>query len=375
MRRTKFDTDRFSTELQTAIRAGHAEAILRTLERDGIYQHAFGHQSQRLMSYDEAMDEGLMAFDAPLSATPANLPPQSPLVTTPSSGIPLIFTTWVDPEAIEILVAPMMAAVIAGETQKGSWVDDVAMFKTVEATGQTSSYGDYSRSGSADVNYNFPQRQNYLFQAFLQYGDREVERAAKAKIDLPKDKQSANALALMKALNFMYFYGVGSLANYGLLNDPNLQPPIAPQYSWLSNASATALTIYQDVVRLITLLIAQAKGIVKTTTPMTLAMSPENGVALTTVTQYNTNSVLALLQQNYPNLRLETAPEYETAAGQLVQLIVDKVDRRETVQCAFSVKMMAHRVVQQVSSLEQKRTSGGYGTIWYRPFLCAQMLG
>lgn len=372
MRRT-FDKAKFATDLHAAIRAGHAQYVLRTLDEDGIYQSVGGHESQRLMPFRMAMDE--MAFDAPASASPAGLPPQSPLVTVASSDIPLIFTTWVDPKQIEILVAPMMAEVIAGASQKGSWADDLAMFRAGEATGETSSYGDYSRSGSTDVNYNFPQRQNFLFQAFLQYGDREIARAAKAKIDLPADKQSSNALALMKALNLMNFFGVGSLINYGLLNDPNLQAPIQPTYSWLTNPSATALTIYQDVVRLVTLLIQQANGTVNTQTSMTLAMSPANGATLNSVTPYNTNSVLMLLKQNYPNLRLETAPEYETSAGQLVQLIADEVDGQETVETAFSVKLMAHRVIQQVSSIEQKRTSGGYGTIWYRPVLCAQMLG
>lgn len=373
MRRT-FDQAKFRADLNAAIKGGHAGRVLEALERGEIFRSVYGHDSQRLMPASMAKDE-LMAFDAPASASPSGLPPQSPLVTTPSSGIPLIFTTWVDPKAIEILVAPMLAAVIAGESQKGSWADDVAMFKVVEATGETSSYGDYSRSGSADVNYNFPQRQNYRFQAFLQYGDLEIERAAKAKVDLPADKQSANALALMKAMNFMYFFGVGSLANFGLLNDPNLPPPIAPTYSWLTSASATANTIYQDCVRLVALLIQQTQGAVNTQAKMTLAMSPAMGAILNEVTLYNTNSVLALLKQNYPNLRLETAPEYETSAGQLVQLIVDEVDGQETLECAFSSKMMAHRVVQQASSIEQKRSSSGYGAIIYRPVLIAQMLG
>jgi hypothetical protein len=371
--RRNFDRAKFRTALHKSIRAGHAPRVLEALERDGVYQCAYGMDSQRLMPFEMAMDE--MALDAPSSASPGGLPPQSPLVTTPSGGVPLIFTTWVDPKAIEILVSPMLAAVIAGETGKGSWADDIYMFKTVEATGYTSSYGDYSREGSADVNYNFPQRQNYRFQAFLQYGDLEVEKAAKAKIDLPADKQSANALALMKAMNFMNFYGVGSLANYGLLNDPNLLPPITPTFSWLTSSSATANTIYQDVVRMMVLLFTQTRGAVNAKSQMTLAMSPENGGILSQVTLYNTNSVLALLTQNYPNLRLETAPEYETTAGQLVQLIVDDVEGVETVECVFSTKMMAHRVVQDVSSILQKRSSSGYGAVYKRTVTVAQMLG
>lgn len=371
--RHNFDRDKFRTDLHRAIKAGQAANVLHALQKDGLYDCVYGIDSQKLMPYEMAMDA--MAFDAPASATPSGLPPQSPLVTVPAAGVPLIFTTWVDPKAIEILVSPMLAAVIAGESGKGSWADDIYMFKTVEATGQTSSYGDYSREGSADVNYNFPQRQNYRFQSFVQYGDLEIEKAATAKIDLPADKQSANALALMKAMNFMYFYGVGSLANYGLLNDPNLLPPITPTYSWLTSASATANTIYQDVVRMMVLLFQQTQGAVTANSKMTLAMSPANGGILSQVTLYNTNSVLTLLKQNYPNLRLETAPEYETSAGQLVQLFADEVDGQQTVECVFSTKLMAHRVVQDVSSILQKRSSSGYGAVYYRTATVAQMLG
>lgn len=370
--RRNFDRAKFRTELHRGIKAGYGPRVLEALERDGVYQCHYGMDSQQLVPFE---DMRAMAFDAPAASSPSGLPPQSPLVTTPSGGVPLIATTWVDPKTVEIIVSPMMAAKIAGETSKGSWADDVFMFKTAEATGQTSAYGDYSRSGSADVNYNFPQRQNYRFQAFLQYGDLEVEKAAKAKIDLPADKQSANALALMKSLNYMYFYGVGSLANYGLLNDPNLLPPIAPTFSWLTSASATANTIYQDIVRMVVLLFDQTNGAVDANCPMTLAMSPANAGILSQVTLYNTNSVIMLLKQNYPNMRLETAPEYQTAAGQLVQLFADEVDGQETVECVFSTKLMAHRVVPDVSSLLQKRSSSGYGAVYYRTVTVAQMIG
>lgn len=364
MRRMNFDAEKFRKGMLDAVKAGHAARLLRDMEENEgiIFDRHIGEP--KIASKAMALD---MAYDA--------TPPQSELVTGANAGIPIIFTTWVDPAAIEILVSPMMATKIVGETGKGTWVDDVAMFKVTEATGEVSSYGDYSRSGSTDVNYNFPQRQNYLFQAFLQYGDREVARAAKAKINLASDKQRANALAMNKALNYMYFYGVANLQNYGLLNDPNLQTPIAPQYSWLTSPNATALTIYQDVVRLYALLQEQSRGVVQNDMPMTLAMSNLNAVMLNEVTTYNTNSVLMLLKQNYPNLKLVTAPEYTTPSGELVQLIVDRIEGEPTAECAFSTKMMAHRTIQQVSSIEQKRTSGGWGTIVRRPFAIAQMLG
>src|ERR1017187_447568 len=41
---------------------------------------------------------------------------QSQLVTVSNAGVPAFMATWVDPKVIAVLVSPMMAAIIAGET-------------------------------------------------------------------------------------------------------------------------------------------------------------------------------------------------------------------------------------------------------------------
>src|ERR1039458_678567 len=212
---------------------------------------------------------------------------QPQLVTVSNAGIPSWMATWVDPKVIPILVSPMMAAIIAGETGKGSWTTEVATFITAEAVGETASYGDYSAAGQSNVNANFWYRQNYLFQSFMQYGQREVEMAGLAKLDWASLQQQANALTLMKALNFLYFYGVGNLENYGLINDPNLFPSLAATYSWLTSGSATANTAYQDIVRMFIQLQGQSNGVVKEDAPMVLALSPMQAVTLKYITLYN----------------------------------------------------------------------------------------
>lgn len=333
-----------------------------------------------------AAEEGMHFSDSqgPIVCGPTTMPAkkwnlacdvQPQLVTVSNAGVPWFLANYLDPKVIEVVVTPLMAAIIAGERGMGDWTNATAMFLTAEDTGETASYGDFSTLGTSSVNVNFPQRQNYLFQAFMQYGQRELAIAALAKLDWASRQQSANALTLQKALNFMYFYGVGNLQNYGLLNDPNLYASITPTYSWLTNASATANTIYQDVVRLFILLQGQANGTVKEDAQMVLAMSPQQALTLKYITQYNTNSVEALLKQNFPNIRIETAVQYATPSGQLVQLICENLEGQKTVECAFSSKLMAHMMVPDSSSWKQKRSSGGYGTIWYRPFLAASMLG
>jgi hypothetical protein len=378
-----------SKRLSDAVKAGLTHELLRRLATDeGICfdaslgrGHSFAFQSQSGGLVQLAAD---MRFVETGKGRPRFLDSgmamdvQSELVTVSNAGIPYFLANWLDPKIIPILVSPMMAAVIAGETMKGDWLTETAMFLTAEAVGETSAYGDYSQSGSSNVNVNFPQRQNFLFQCFLQYGQREVGRMGLAKLDWVSQQQQSNALILMKALNYMYFYGVAGLENYGLLNDPSLPPSLTPTYSWLTNSSATANTIYQDVVRLFIQLQSQSGGVVQIDSKMVLALSPTNSVALKEVTLYNTNSVQALLEQNFPNIRIETAVEYGppySTGGQLVQLIAEEVDGQRTLESAFSSKLMAHNMVVDTSSWRQKRSSGGFGTIIYRPMLIASMLG
>lgn len=358
-----------------AIIAGAGPALIRDLAatKGIVFDHSLGEMQwfkpgvnlRDFRAAVAAMPEiGSMAYDAA----------QSELVTVNNAGIPSFLANYLDPKVIQILVSPMMAAVIAGETQKGDWLTETAMFLSVEYGGKTSAYGDYSNDGTSNANANFPQRQNFLFQAFLEYGQRELGRMGLAKLDWASQKQQANSLTLMKQLNDMYFFGVANLENYGLLNDPALPPAITAQFSWLSSSSATAYTIYQDVVRMFIQLQGQSNGVVKEDANMVLVMSPQQKVALKQITQYNTNSVEVLLKENFPAIRIETAVQYATPAGQLVQLFVDTLEGQKTLEAAFSSKLMAHNMVVESSAWKQKRSSGGYGTIIYRPFLVVSMI-
>jgi hypothetical protein len=358
-----FDAKKFGKDLSAAIIAGQGPNLIRQLVHKGI---AFDESLGEMQWFKPGTD--LKNFALACDAQPQ-------LVTVNNAGIPAFLANYLDPKVIPILVSPMVAAQIVGETQKGDWLTETAMFLTGEAVGETSAYGDYSNDGISNVNVNFPQRQNFVFQSFMKYGQREMGIAGLAKIDWAAQQQAANALTLMKQLNDIYFYGVANLENYGLLNDPSLPPSLTPTFSWLTSSSATAYTIYQDIVRLFTQLQAQSNGVVKEDTNMVLALSPQNAVALKQITQYNTNSVEVLLRENFPGLRIEKAVQYATSAGQLVQLICEELDGQRTAECAFSSKLMAHNMVVDTSSWRQKRSSGGYGTIIYRPYLIASMLG
>jgi len=311
-----------------------------------------------------------MDFSVAMDAQPA-------MITTSNAGIPAFLTTLVDPEMVRVLVTPNSAVQILGETKKGDWTTQTAMFPVIESTGEVASYGDFNNNGSVGANANWVNRQSYLYQTITQWGELELDRAAEARINYAQELNVASALIMDKFQNNTYFYGMAGLQCYGLLNDPSLPASIVPNTKAATGttwAVATAAEIYDDVVKLYTQLVTQTKGIIDRKTSMVMAMSPEIEANLTKTNQYNVN-VTDQIAKNFPNLRIETATQYSTAAGQLVQLFVDKIDGKDTGYCAFNEKMRAHAVILDVSSFKQKKTGGTWGAIIRYPVAYASMLG
>lgn len=303
---------------------------------------------------------------------------QPSLVTVSNAGIPAFLSTYIDPKLIEVLVSPMKAVEVVGsEVKKGDWTTDTAMFPVVESTGEVSSYGDYSNNGSVNANTNFPQRQSYHYQVVTQWGEKELEKAGLARIDWANRLSVASLLTLSKYQNKTYFFGVAGLQNYGLLNDPSLSAAIVPTTKTAGGttwAVATALEVLADVQKLYKQLQTQAGGLIELTTPMTLAMSPASEVALTKTTEFNVN-VSDILKKNFPGLKVVTAPEYATESGELLQLMVDTWEGQKTADTAFTEKLRAHPIKIELSSFQQKKSQGTWGTVIYRPAFIAAMIG
>lgn len=307
---------------------------------------------------------------------------QPALVTVSSAGIPAYLSMFIDPKLIEVLVAPNKAAQIFGEVKKGDWTTLTAVFPLVEHTGEVSSYGDWADNGSTGANVTFPQRQSYHYQTITQWGERQLDMAGLAKIDWANRLNIASAIVLDKFQNNSYFFGISGLQNYGLLNDPGLTAALTPGVKvantpvWVFNGvvTATANEVYTDIQTLFGQLVKQSQSLVEADTPMVLVTSPGASVALTATNSFNVN-VYDLLRKNFPNITFETAPQYSTAAGNLVQLIVKTIEQQETGYMAFTEKMRAHAIVKDMSAFKQKKSQGTWGAIVFQPFAIAQMIG
>jgi hypothetical protein len=279
---------------------------------------------------------------------------------------------------IRVLVTPNKASTIFGETKKGDWTMLTSQFPMVESTGEVSSYGDFSNNGSVGTNVNWVPRQSYQFQTVTQWGEREMEMAGAAKIDYAANLNVASALALDKFMNKSYFFGIAGLQNYGLLNDPSLSAPITPLTKAATGTSwsnATPKEVFDDVKALFAQLQTQVKGLVDMDAKMTLSLSPPSSVYLANTNEVFATNARELITKNFPNLRIETAVEYSTTGGELVQLIVDSIDGQKTGYCSFSEKMRAHPVKVGLSSFQQKKSAGTWGAIIRMPIAIAQMLG
>jgi hypothetical protein len=357
------------------------QAIKQDLATRGI---VLPPQMQRFLTTRE-IEQDVLAMDAA-----SGLP--GPLSTDPNSAIPWMLTTAIDPEIIRVIFSPLAFAEILGERKAGVWTEQQRMFPIVESTGEVSSYGDFNNNGRAGANYNYPFFQSYLFQSILRYGELEIDRVGLMKINYVSELGLACADLLNRFQNLSYAFGVQNLQNYGILNNPYLSAALTPAVKawggtgWFDNGSpaATANEVYNDIIAIITQLVAQTNGALDINSPMTLALSPNSMIAMTFANSFGV-FVKALLKEGYPNLKIKQAPQYGTqtannpqgysTAGNVVQLIADKIQNQTVAYAAYNEKLRAHKIVPELSAWMQKQTSGTWGTILRSPVAVVTMIG
>jgi len=329
-----------------------------------------------------AMDAAskLLAVDA----APTNLL-QPELITQTNAGIPAYLANYLDPELIRVLTVPLKAVEIwlaaggKGEVKKGDWTTDTIQFPLTEFVGETSSYGDFNNNGRADSNENWEPRQTYHYQVITEWGDKELAKAALAKIDRAAEKNLASAFVMNTFQNYSYLYGVAGLDNYGLLNDPSLSAPITPaDGTWKSlSAAGTGAGIVADVLNLFVQLQSQVTDNIEMEDPLVLTMPPGVQPYLLTPMQnvYGTPSVKAYLAEAFPKMVIKTCAQFATSSGNLVQMMAPKVQGQTTGFACFTEKMRAHAIIRETSSTHQKKSGGTAGSIIKFPAGISQLLG
>lgn len=301
------------------------------------------------------------------------------LATAPNAAVPAELSAYYDPRIIDIVTRPRKAREIFGEVRKGDWTTLFAKFKVNELTGSTQPYADFGHSRTSGVNYNWITREQYVFQTVIQYGDFEEASSAVARIQLATDKQRAAAHVIDGDANLFYLLGVRGREIYGILNNPDLPPAIAPLPTGTANsvewADKNTQQIYDDILALFEKLVSQADGWIDRDTNLTLVISPAAAVMLGKATDFNV-SVQKMLGEYFRNLKVVTLPEMaDDASGEAVMLVADEMAGNPVGELGFSDKIRAGRIVPELSSFSQKWTSTTYGAIVYYPFAIATMRG
>lgn len=345
-----------------------------------MFENQLGLQEQLdvMKQYGIVFDTG-----APIRGILANdsidqLANDAAMVTAANSGIPVEFTSYIDPMVIPILTATRGAREIFGEAKKGDWTTSYARFQTSEITGEVEAYTDYGQGGASDVNPTFPVRTQYIYQTNIRYGDREVDVASRARLQLAADKQRAAATVIDIASNKFALYGVAGLEIYGLLNDPNLPATVAPKPNAASKtlwADKSTKEIYEDVLYLFGKIADRGAGHIDANTELVLATSPATQVQLGKATDFNI-SARQMLETYFPKIRFVVLPELATAtSGTSILLVAPTIEGLPTAQIGFSEKFRAMRLIPESSSFHQKFVGSSYGTIIYRPFAIGKMTG
>mgnify|MGYP000787920506 FL=1 len=315
---------------------------------------------------------GIMANDADIE----RLAYDAAMVTDPNSGVPVEFTSYLDPRVIEILTGPRNSREIFAEVKKGDWTTSYARFEVDEITGAVEAYTDYGNAGMADVNPTYPVRKQYVFQTNIRYGDRELDYAAKARLQLAARKQRAAATTIDIAQNKYNLLGVENMEIYGLLNEPNRPAVIHTGLGKDGNTwnLKTTKEIYADYLLLFQNLAKNSLGHIRNDSDLILVTSPSSAVELGKATDFNV-SVMDMIKRYTPNIKFAQLPELENLSDRTVLLICRSINGEPTGEFGFSEKMRAMRLVPETSSFKQKFVGTTYGCILYRPFAVATMTG
>lgn len=314
---------------------------------------------------------------------PRQLAQDAAMSTQPNIGAPAALYTYLDPRIIDILFAVTNASQFFAKSKIGDWVDDYANFPVEEVTGQVGPYSDFGNGAQVDVNYDYPVRQNFRYQATLKYGDLENEKMARAKVNLAARKQNAAAQIIARAENKFQLYGVEGMEIYGMLNDPNLPATIAPitvssKSTWADKIAAdpnnAATLVFNDVNKLWQELTTNNGGHLDVNAPIVLGISNKMIGYLTQPNQFG-KTAKVMLEENYPNIQIVQLPELSTDAGEMLYMTVTDLYGDSTGNCAFSRAFELGRLIPMLSSFEQKATAGTWGCVIRHPSLVATMTG
>lgn len=298
------------------------------------------------------------------------------------------------PGFVRFITAARKIDELVGMTTIGSWEDEQIVQGTLEPSGNAVPYGDYSNIPLTSWNVNFEWRTVVRFEMGAAVGLLEDARAARIRVNTSAEKRGQAGLALDIQRNRIGFYGYndGAGRTYGFLNDPAL-----PAYVTLPNGvggsplwkNKTFTEITADIrTALATLQIQSMDTIDVEKTPITMAipMGVNQYLSVTpgTPTSGGTGgySVRVWLRENYPNVRVVTAPELTDANGgsSAMYMYADSVadgssDGDQTFIQVVPAKFQALGVEKRAKSYVEDYANAMAGVMVKRPYAVVRYTG
>lgn len=241
-------------------------------------------------------------------------------LSTASIGTPIQFLQAWMPGFVNVVTRDRAIDRLIGVSTIGRWEDEEIVQGYAERAGTAKPYQDQTNVPLTNWNTNFERRSIVRFEQGFMVGRLEEARAAAMNYNSAENKRMQATLSLDIQRNFIGFYGYNSGAGrtYGFLNDPslpayvNLPNGAAGQSTW---ATKTTLEIIADILSALQSLRTQSGNLID---PKRDAITLATGIScvdyLSTVTTLG-YSVQQWLSQNYPNVRIEAAPELDAANG------------------------------------------------------------
>lgn len=268
-----------------------------------------------------ARDIGLMMDGMGLDSNDVGLMP-SPLpgLTAGGSPTPIQFLQEWLPGFVRMLTSARKIDELVGIATIGAWEDEEIIQGVLEPTGSAVPYSDYGNIPLSSWAADYARRTVVRFEQGFAVGVLEEARTARARIATAAEKRNSAALALEIQRNRVGFYGYNNGENmtYGFLNEPGLLPALTAAKGAAGDTkweSKTFLEITADIRQVLTQIqVASLDTIDPEKTPITIALPTGVNQYLTVTSNYG-NSVRQWVKENYPLLRIETAPELADAVG------------------------------------------------------------
>lgn len=245
--------------------------------------------------------------------------PMQPNLTTPSISVPVQFLQTFLPGFVNDLTWARRIDEFIGMNVSGSFEEAQIVQGYQEYTGEAVSYGDTSNATFASYNTTWDYRSIQQFRASVQIPMLQVERAARARIDYASNVRGSALRSLEILRNAIGFYGWndGLSLTYGFLNDPNItayQVVATGATGFTTWASKTYLEIWADVRTAVAYVrTLSGDNIDAHRIPMTLAVATSVVDQLDNINNLGNQSVMQLIKQTFPNMRVISAPELDTA--------------------------------------------------------------